>query len=498
MNYILPLLFLIFSMTAYSQVEVADIFSDNMVLQQGVPIPVWGNAKPGEKIRVQLNGDKAETVTDKNGQWRVSLKAQKASAKGSQLAVIGSTKIQFKNVLIGEVWMASGQSNMEWKLKQCVKNLPALKSDLDKADFPQIRYRAIKVKEQLQRQTRINDKQQWQVCNPQTAANFSGVAFYFARKLYAELKVQIGIIECAWGGHPIEPFIPREAFTGHKVLEQEAKLGDAGDLASLKNMIGGVFARNNSWLPGTVYNSRIAPIVPYPIKGALWYQAESNCGKAEDPRFYSEKMKALMNGWRTAWGNADMPIYYVQLPQFKSANWVYMRNEQRLALDNEKTGMVVTIDLEMNGIHPPNKLDVGERLALLPLKKDYGQKIQAQGPLFKDFKVDGQKLIISFTETGSGLAAGKKIDLKPTVITEDKVIHGFELGDANGYWRPADARIVDNKIVCTSELKSPVAVRYGWATHMPEDQQWNLYNKEGLPASPFISDLKYANFKLAE
>ena len=496
MNYILSLTLLIFTSTAYSQLEVADIFSDNMVLQQGEPIPVWGKAEPGEKVQVKFNNFMAQTTADESGQWKVILKAQKASSQGSTMSIEGTSSIQFENILVGEVWLASGQSNMEWKLKQCVKQLPALQADLDNAQHPLIRYRAIKVKEKLEKQNRLNDQQKWLVCNPKTAANFSGVAFYFARKLQKELKVPIGVIECAWGGHPVEPFIPREAFTGHKVLELEAKLGDAKDLAGLKNMTGGVFARNDSWLPGTIYNSRIAPIIPYPLKGAVWYQAESNCGKAEDPRFYSEKMKALMNGWRSAWGKENLPIYFVQLPQYKSANWVYMRNEQRLALNNKNTGMVVTIDLEMNGIHPPNKLDVGERLALLPLNKDYGQKIQSQGPLYSEFKVEGQVVTVHFKEIGSGLTAGNKTDLKPTQISKDNNIYGFELCDANGKWVTAKAKIVGDKVVCSSSIKKPVAVRYGWATHMPNDQKWNLYNKEGLPASPFISDLKYANFKL--
>ncbi len=483
----------------YAELKVADIFSSNMVFQSGEALPIWGWANPGDKIKVSFKKQEVFTTTDHLGKWSLKLEPEIVTSQPNSLKVSSDKRIEFTNVLVGEVWFASGQSNMDWKVKNSAKNLAKIKAIAEQADYPLIRYREINTKESLIEKNKIGDGLSWIVCNPITVQNYSAVCFFTALKLHQALNVPIGIIESAWGGHPIEPFIPESAFEKHPVLKRELELGRAKNLEGLKNMVGGVYARNESWLPGTIYNSRIAPVAPYAMRGGLWYQAESNCGKGEDPRFYEEKMKALMNGWRQAWDKPEMPIYYVQLPQYDSANWVRMREEQRRAMDHSNTGMSVIIDLLPDGIHPSNKIDVANRLALWPLAKVYEKKVIFSGPLYSGIEIKGSKCIVSFNYSESGLVVGKKVDLVPTEFLPTKSVSGFEVCSEKGKWYQADSIIVNNKVECTSQnVTKPIGVRYAWGKMMNETTIWNLYNKAGLPASPFISDLALAPFKMDE
>jgi sialate O-acetylesterase len=238
-------------------------------------------------------------------------------------------------------------------------------------------------------------------------------------------------------------------------------------------------------------------VAPYAIRGGLWYQAESNCGKGEDPRFYAEKMRALMRGWRKAWDNPKMPIYYVQLPQFDSSNWVRMREEQRMVMNDPHTGMVVLHDLFPFGIHPPNKLDVAKRLALWPLSKVYDKKIVCSGPQYSHIEIQDKQLVIHFKPTSSKLKMGLKADLHETLLLRKGELQGFEICDSQKSWFRAKAEIVGQTVVCSHEkVTHPIGVRYAWGKTMPSDFKWNLYNDAGLPASSFISDLKLAPFQL--
>ncbi|MDG2128172.1 MAG: sialate O-acetylesterase [Fuerstiella sp.] len=473
----------------HAQLTVADIFSDHMVLQQGQKVPVWGTGIEGQNIHVQFGNQSHIATIGKNGRWLVKLQPLKASAEPQQLSIQSEVQIIFKDVLVGEVWLASGQSNMGFTMKASAKNHDATQAILDTSNYPLIRYRAVKTKENDNRQSHIGDDNPWTKCTTQTAANYSAVAFLFARRLHSELDVPIGIIENAWGGHPIEPFIPAEAFKSHPVLIKELELGRRKDIDGIRRMVGGVRARDNSWLPGTIFNSRIAPIAPYAIKGAIWYQAESNCGKGEDPRFYSEKMKALVRGWRQAWNIPSLPVYYVQLPQYPAPGWVMMRDEQRRAMNEPHTGMAVTIDLALDQIHPANKIDVANRLVRWPLFSEYGKHRAVCGPMFKAFHVNGQHIRVEFDYVNKGLATGQKEDLEPTRLIPSQTVHGFEVADASGQWYTARAQIEGRTVLCDSDqVQHPVAVRYGWAPVIPKNEPWNLYNEAGLPASPFISD----------
>jgi sialate O-acetylesterase len=490
------LLLLLLQSFTYAELQVADIFSDHMVLQTGVNIPIWGEAAKNSKITVKFAGQTITTTAANDGQWRLNLNPVEASAIGEKLIIEGETIKEFQDVLVGEVWYASGQSNMEFKMNACAKHIQAIKDILGKSNIPAIRYRMVKSKENLKSQSQIGDGNTWQVCSPENTAKFSAVAFLFARRLEKKLKVPIGIIESAWGGHPIEPFIPESAFVGHSALEKERQLGRKKDMDGLRRMVGGVWARNESWLPGTIYNSRISPVAPYAIRGALWYQAESNCGKGEDPRFYSEKMKALIKGWRNAWGNEKLPVYFVQLPQYSEPGWVPMRDQQRQVLSQTKnTGMAVIIDLALDGIHPPNKLDVAERLALFPLKNEYGKKLVSSGPLYKKMTVAGDAIHVEFERQGSDLSVGIKKDLLPVKFPISNNVNGFEVVDANGTWHKVLAVIQGNIVICRAEGVQPVGVRYAWAPLMPAAAPWNLYNKAGLPASPFISHPELAPYE---
>jgi sialate O-acetylesterase len=258
-----------------------------------------------------------------------------------------------------------------------------------------------------------------------------------------------------------------------------------------------VFARDDSWLPGVIFNARVAPVAPYAIRGALWYQAESNCGTGEDPRFYRLKMAALIAGWRSAWERPDLPLYFVQLPQYNSPNWVWMRDEQRRAMVGPGVGMAVTIDLAPDGIHPANKIDVGERLALWPLGTVYGKPVPFSGPLFASADRNGSSIIVHFTHADGGLVRAHMVDLKPAEILVGDQIAGVEVCGQDRVWHPAGARIDHDALVCTcDQVPLLIGVRYAWASLCPGADGWNLANRSGLPASPFISDPALVAFAL--
>jgi len=249
---------------------------------------------------------------------------------------------------------------------------------------------------------------------------------------------------------------------------------------------GGVRARDGNWLPGRLFNSRLGPIARYAVRGALWYQGESNSGVAEDPRDYEHKMRALISGWRRAMRNDVMPMYFVQLPgSGAGAGWPYLREQQRLSADMPYSGMVVTIDLLDEDIHPPNKIDVGRRLAAWALAKDYGKDVPFSGPQFQRAKIVGGEVTVHFSQAENGLMVAVKNGLESAVEQPDKSLSHFEVADASGDWYSADAGIVDGAVVIRSDAVSePVAVRYGYAIN---PQHCNLYNRDGLPAAPFCS-----------
>ncbi|WP_231756346.1 sialate O-acetylesterase [Lignipirellula cremea] len=298
--------------------------------------------------------------------------------------------------------------------------------------------------------------------------------------------VPIGVIDSSRGDSPIQPFIPRAAFDAHSTLRRELELGDQGDLEAIWRLPGGVRARDANWLPARLFHSRLSPISRFATRGVIWYQGESNSGVKEDPRDYQHKMRALVNGWRKAFGDKNMPVYFVQLPGSGAGEgWPYLREQQRLAADLPHTGMVVTIDLAGAGIHPANKIDVGHRLARWALANDYGKEIAFSGPMFERQEIQGDKVVLHFKHAESGLMAATKDGLAAPSETPDAELSHFEVADKSGVWRPATAKIEGKMVVVSSTtVKLPAAVRYACDA---SPANCNFYNRAGLPAAPFCS-----------
>ncbi|MCH5378050.1 MAG: sialate O-acetylesterase [Planctomycetes bacterium] len=473
---------------AWAEVRLAGIFADHMVLQRERPIQVWGWADKGEEVSVEFAGQTAKATCGDDGAWSVRLSPLAASADGRELRVRGASQdLVVSDVVVGEVWHASGQSNMAMTVGSMAKELEPVKADIAAADLPAIRFCRINEAESPQPLDDLRNKATWRPCSPVTVSGFSGVAFYFARQLHRELGVPVGMIDSSRGGTPIEPFIPREAFGTHPTLRRELELGDQNDLDGIWKLPGGVRARDANWLPGRLFNSRLAPLARFAVRGAIWYQGESNSGVGEDPRDYQHKMRALITGWRRAFGDEQMPVYFVQLPGSGAGNgWPYLREQQRLAADVPHSGMVVTVDIDGAGIHPPNKIDVGRRLALWALANDYGKPVAFSGPMFERQVIQGDKITLHFQYAEGGLMVASKEGLAVPRETPDAELAHFELVDKDGVWWPADAEIDGKTVVVTSDkVRSPVAVRYAYAV-TPEN--CNLYSRDGLPASPFCSD----------
>jgi len=484
---VLVIMFMVGVRNAAAEVRVAGIFADHMVLQREQPVQIWGWANEGDKVAVAFADQTPVTTANEDGVWSVTLKPLAASMEGMPLQVeSGEQSIVINDVLVGEVWHASGQSNMAMTVGSMSSELPIVKSDIAAADLPALRFCRINEAESPEPLSDLRQHATWTTCTPATVSGFSGVAFYFVRSLHAELGVPIGVIDTSRGGTPIEPFIPRVAFDSHPTLKQELLLGDRGDLDGIWKLPGGVRARDTNWLPGRLFHSRLSPIRHFAVRGAIWYQGESNSGVQEDPRDYQHKMRALINGWRESLGNENLPVYFVQLPGSGAGDgWPYLREQQRLATDLAHTGMVVTVDIDGAGIHPPNKIDVGQRLARWALANDYGQSIAFSGPMFDRQELQGNKVILHFRFAGSGLMVADKDGLAEPHPTSDAALAHFEVTDNSGEWQPATARIEGRTVVVTNpNVSSPIAVRYAYSV---TSDNCNLYNRDGLPASPFCS-----------
>lgn len=475
---------LLTNLTASADVTVSTLFSDHMVMQRDIAAPVWGRAAAGEEVTVQLgNGAASKATTDASGNWSVKLAAQKANTNPLDLVIRGKNTITIRDVLVGDVWICSGQSNMEWNLAGC--NAP---EDIKAADMPLLR--RIKFQHVALLKPSMKVPGSWETCTPQSAAGFTAVGYYFAKRIQKETGVPIGLLDDNWGGCRIEPWIPAEGFALEPTLApvlEELKKRDAAS-AGLPDD-----APGDGGAPSTMYNGMLHCVVPFAIKGALWYQGESNGGEGDE---YLAKMRALVGGWRKIWNQGDFPFYHVQLANFEKPNddpaggngWARCRMAQLQSLTIPRTGMAVTIDIgEGPDIHPKNKFDVGERLAAWALHDEYGKKdVTPSGPLYKELKVDGDKAIITFNHTGRGLMVGKKEGREPAKAVPNGALQRFAIAGEDKKWVWAEAVIVGDSVVVSSpKVAAPVAVRYAFSMN-PEG--CNLYNKDGLPASPFRTD----------
>lgn len=475
---LLSLICLLGAVQVQADVKVPSLFGDNMVLQRDMAAPVWGQAEEGEEVTVTFGDQKKTAKADAEGRWMVKLDALKASSEPQTLTIAGENKLELKNVVVGEVWICSGQSNMEWTVDRSAQP----KEEIAAADYPLIRH--IKVPHIPADEAQSDFPGQWQVCSPETVGKFTAVGYYFGRRLHKELDVPIGLINSSWGGTRIEPWTPLVGFKQIKkqdfaqpIIERVSK-GELGD---------------SHQSPTRLYRGMIAPLVPYAIRGAIWYQGESNGGEGMT---YYHKKHALVGGWRQVWGQGDFPFYWVQLANFRADNkepaggdgYARVRDAQRQATDIKNTGMAVIIDIgETKDIHPKNKQDVGGRLAQWALARDYGKEIVPCGPLYKDHKVEGNKIRVRFDHVGGGLIVGEKNGLAP--VSEDPAakLQRFAIAGEDQNWHWADAKIDGDSVVVVSspEVPKPVAVRYAYSAN---PLGANLYNKEGLPACPFRTD----------
>jgi sialate O-acetylesterase len=622
---------LLFSVQSIFAIKLPRIFSDHMVLQRETPLKVWGWGTPGETIKITFNGQSLQTKVAKSGAWNVMLKPMSHGGPFEMNISAKSGSLTLKDILIGDIWLGSGQSNMEWTLQ----NTSDAANEIPQANYPKIRLFTVEKDQSHQPKDDLKSGQ-WLECNSQNAANFSAVAYYFGRTLSKELDIPIGLINSSWGGTKIEPWIswdligqepefknldmaklatmakdndakqlkyaeakkndrgleekwyqPETDVSGWKLIKVPQEwsgteignadgivwfrkeftiTGDVEDSGKLslgpiddkdvtyvngvqvgtetaynkdrvyqidKNLLkkgknvlvvkvqddqggGGLYGKpeklfleikgkqiplSGEWqyktsvlntdfgvvdvgpnsFPSQLYNAMIAPIVPFKIKGLIWYQGEANAQAAYS---YKRLFPMLINSWRQQWGY-ELPFYWVQLANFMApaqeagdSEWAELRDAQRMTTSLPKTGQAVIIDIgEADDIHPRNKKDVGYRLALNALNKDYGKNIEFSGPVYKSMEVQGDKIILSFDHARSGLVSQNN---------KYGYVQGFAIAGEDKKFHWARAFIEGDKVIVFSpKVAKPVAVRYGWSDN-PGDA--NLYNKEGLPTSPFRTD----------
>lgn len=438
--------------SADAAVEPNALFTDNMVLQRDMPIRIWGTAQDGEEIRVTL-GNRSATAPAKEGKWHAELDSLPAGGPHT-LTIKGPEKqIEFKNVMIGEVWIASGQSNMQWSIKASAEP----EKTIAEAKHPQIRLFTVKRGGAAEPQTNVKVERGWVECSPETAGDFSAVAYHFGMALHKQLNVPIGLISTNVGGTAAQRWTPKEVLAGDEQLKRYAEEKNVSDL----------------------YNAMIHPLLPFRIRGAIWYQGESNAGQAKR---YEILFPAMIKSWRDRWGQGDFPFLFVQLAPFmkishepEQSDWAELRDAQLKTLDKvTNTAMAVITDVgDEKDIHPKQKQPVGERLALAARAIAYGEKVEYSGPLFESMTVRDGEAVLRFKHTGQGLEQ-----------RGDKLA-GFTIAGEDKKFVNAEARLDgDTVIVRSPDVKDPVAVRFGWANYPVV----NLWNKDGLPASPFRTD----------
>jgi sialate O-acetylesterase len=479
---------------ARAEVQPHPLFTDGAVLQRGVSIPVWGTAKAGEKVTVELCGKSATATAAADGKWMAKL--GKCSAGGPfKLVIRGENTITLTNVCVGEVWVCSGQSNMEWPLRSAENGAQVIPNAAD----PQLRLFHVPKNTADTPQTGV--KAVWQVCEPKSVESFSAVGYFFGRDLRKALNIPVGLIESDWGGTYAETWTDHA--TLQKVLPEafarQAEAVGKWDPVKAKAQFEQAKAKHKEAVakakaegkpeprgprmpadpstgpnrPCALFNGMIAPLLPYPICGAIWYQGESNNGRQKE---YQTLFPAMIGNWRKVWGCGDFPFLFVQIaphegmtPELREAQFIAMQKTPNTAM------AVITDHGTPKDIHPKAKEPVGGRLALAARALAYGEKIEYSGPVFKKMKVSGGKAVLSFDHLGGGLVA------------KDGALKGFTIAGVDKKFVPAEAVIEgDTVVVSSAEVKQPVAVRYGWS-NVPDV---NLFNKADLPATPFRTDVE--------
>ncbi len=489
------------SATSYADVRLPAIIGDNMVLQGGDRVALWGWADPNEQVNVSVSWHKtAWTVqADNAGRWMFRITAPEVGGP-YEMTLEGKNTVTVKNILVGEVWVGSGQSNMQWSVRQSAD----AEQEIAAAKYPKLRLFAV---ERTVAETPQSDcKGKWVECSPETVGDFSAVAYYFGRELHKQLDMPIGMIHTSWGGTPAEAWTSRAMLEENPAFEPILKRYEDAVAVYPKAIIsykermekwneavkearaagkpapgrpGEPLGPGHPHSPAGLYNAMIAPLVPYAIRGAIWYQGESNAGRAYQ---YRELFPAMIKSWWDSWDRGDFPFLFVQLANFRDvkdepgdSDWAELREAQLLTLSLPNTGMAVIIDIgEAKDIHPKNKQDVGRRLALWALAGTYGKDVVYSGPICRSTEKAGNKIILHFDHVDGGL-----------VSRDGEPLEGFAVAGADRKFVWAEAKIEGNTVVVSSEkVADPVAVRYAWA----DNPVCNLYNKAGLPATPFRTD----------
>ncbi len=440
---------------ANANITVPEIFSSNMVLQQKSDVQFWGWAKPGEPVLIISSWDNKEVSTkaDNQGTWKLTVKTPAAGGPFT-IRLKGYNEMVFENVMIGEVWLCSGQSNMEWTPNAGINNK---EEEIKNANYPNIRFFTVNHSTAMCPQNHLSGK--WTECTPETMRDFSAIAYFFGRKLNIDLGVPVGLINSSWGGTPAEAWMPEEVILKDENLKKAAAMQKPVPWGPVE--------------PGRIYNSMIAPLVPFKIAGALWYQGEGN---TINGTFYKDFLSALIGSWRTEFGS-EFPFYYAQIAPYRYGNpfeGAVVREQQRKTLIVPNTGMIVLSDIgDTLDIHPKNKQDVGLRFANMALNRQYKTiQVEDSGPLFKEMKIDKNKVIITFDHSEGLHATGAKIAC-------------FEIAGTDKVYYPAEATIKDGQVIVESKkVKEPVSVRFAWEnTSTP-----NLFNGANLPASCFWAE----------
>ncbi|MBN1422671.1 MAG: sialate O-acetylesterase [Planctomycetes bacterium] len=482
-----------------ADVKLPSIIGEHMVLQAERPIPFWGWADAGEKVVVEAGGRRGETTAGADGRWKVVLEPIEAGGPIT-VAIQGKNAIRFQDVLVGDNWVCSGQSNMQF----AVANSNDAQKEIAAANYPKIRL--FSVERRVAHEPQTDCKGEWVVCTPQTVPGFSAVGYFFGRDLHKELGTPVGLIHTSWGGTPAESWTTRETLEANPLYapllkrwadieknypEAKAKFDaamaawrEAAEKAKAEGKAaprrpGAPTGPDNPHNPSTLYNAMIAPIVPFGIGGAIWYQGESNAGRAYQ---YRTLFRDMIEDWRMVWGQGDFPFLFVQLANFMAtkpepveSEWAELREAQTMTLSLPRTGMALAIDIgEANDIHPRNKQEVGRRLALAGLAIGHRKRVAYSGPRYGSMDVEGKQIRIQFRYAYEGLVAKGGEPLK-----------GFAIAGKDRKFVWADARIDGRSVVVWSDkVPEPVAVRYAWA----DNPVCNLYNGADLPAVPFRTD----------
>ena len=522
-----------------TELELPTVFSDHMVLQREMTVPIWGKATAASAVQVDFAGQSVKTHADKTGAWRVQLSPMKASAESRVLTIrvgVGDEQIehQIQDVLVGEVWLAGGQSNMYRPFRMLVGDanqkshqpvVEYLRNEVATANDGLLRqFRSAKVVSVDQPQ--FKGRGAWLKAVPGSVNEFSCTAYFFARELRRELDVPVAFLSCNLGGTKIEAWMPRESFeTTGKLKEyyrdqiadhdkaiaawdnahERAEYQKALAAWKKKKATGKKAGReprkpeapqSSKHVPGTLYNGVIHPVATFGIRGFIWYQGESN--SEHFPEEYGNRLVALVNGWRQAWGQGDnqndLHFFWCQLASYKTANdqpvaddnrYVLVKDGQRHALKLSNTGMAVLNDIgDATDVHPKNKIDAGKRLSLWALNRAYGQQeVVCSGPLYRDARVDNGKVVISFDHANGGLMVGQKHLMEPAVESKFP-LQRFQICGRDGRWVWGSAEITgpDTVTVWHADIKQPVEVRYAWSANAGDA---NLYNRTGLPAAMF-------------